>query len=231
MIVARYADRLPFLAEMDSLDLLRNEITLLLNPHMDYSEPAGSQLEAARKRCARHYLQTVEPRTPEDDLIFAAIESTTARICESLFAVRDLIRSEQDRSSTSSEPSDEATVLEHAKRVVRELMRALDWSRWKECGPCQPHEVCFIAMWPFGDVEDHWQPSCLNVSAMRPRRSTYWSMEPPCLEPPCERRPPPGPPPGPLRGPPRGPRRGPPRGGPRGFPSFAEDQRQGIGEL
>lgn len=174
VIVARYVDRLPYLAGMDSLDLMRTEITFLLNPHMDYSETDDPELKAARKRCARHYLQTATPRTYEDELIFAAIESTTTEICEALFAARKLVRKRD-----SSRASLDDAALEDVRRVIGELMEALDWSRWKECGPCQAHEVCFIAMWPYGNIEDHFHPRCLNASAMWPRRSTYWPWQPP----------------------------------------------------
>ncbi|KAI1658268.1 hypothetical protein F4813DRAFT_357890 [Daldinia decipiens] len=180
MIVTRYAKRLPFIAQTDSIDIIRNEINGLLNIFIDYAETDASFL-AARQRCAQFYLQPVHARTLQDELLHAAIESTTTAICSALFKTREIIVEDTD--------VDEQLAVGAARQIIHDLLEVLRWSEWKECGPCQADELCFIAMWPFGNVEDHYNPSCLNYSAVVGRRD-YWQQRPPPLcfnEQPCQK--------------------------------------------
>ncbi|KAI1758977.1 hypothetical protein GGR53DRAFT_185913 [Hypoxylon sp. FL1150] len=164
MITTRYASRLPLITQAESIDVLRDEVNHLLNTHIDYSED-DEGFSAAQQRCTEFHLQPVQPRTPEDKLIFAAIESTAAAICAALFAARKLV--------VENSKEDEAAAFSAAKDVISNLTETLSWSDWKECGKCQPDEVCFVAMWPMGDVEDHYNPSCLNYSTIVTRHN-YW---------------------------------------------------------
>ncbi|KAL7626154.1 hypothetical protein AAE478_002924 [Parahypoxylon ruwenzoriense] len=184
MIVTRYADGLGLLAQADSLDTAQSEVNNLLNLYIDYAEPPLTRLPVARQRCASFFLQPVRARTPEDELIAGAIETTTAAICGALFRVRELV---------VEDASADASSLEAARRLVRDLMETtLRWPEWKECGACAVDEVCFVAMWPWGAVEDHFSPSCLNFSTVAGRRG-YWRM--PEGGPGRGKRPPPPPPP------------------------------------
>ncbi|KAI1777979.1 hypothetical protein F4818DRAFT_331470 [Hypoxylon cercidicola] len=164
MITTRYASRLPLIAQAGSIDILRDEVNHLLNTHIDYSE-ADTSYFAAQQRCTEFYFQPVQARTPEDKLIYAAIESTAAAICAALFQARKLVVEDPE--------ADESAAFSAAKAVVANLMETLRWSEWKECGKCQPDEVCFVAMWPMGNVEDHYNPSCLNYSVII-GRGDYW---------------------------------------------------------
>ncbi|KAI6090302.1 hypothetical protein F4821DRAFT_229019 [Hypoxylon rubiginosum] len=163
MITTRYASRLPLITQAKSIDVLRDEVNHLLNTHIDYSED-DEGFSAAQQRCTEFYLQPVQARTPEDKLIYAAIESTAAAICAALFAARKIVVEDSE---------DESAAFSAAKDVIVDLTETLSWSEWKECGKCQPDEVCFIAMWPMGDVEDHYNPSCLNYSVIVTRHN-YW---------------------------------------------------------
>ncbi|KAI1465245.1 uncharacterized protein F4812DRAFT_462090 [Daldinia caldariorum] len=169
MIVARYSKRLPFLAQTNSIEIIRNDINGLLNIFIDYAEPDDGFL-AARKRCANFYLQSAHGRTLEDELIYAAVEQTTAMICTALFKVRELVVEDPD--------ADKRLAVEKARQIIRDLIETLAWPEWKECGRCQPDELCFVAMWPFGNVEDHYNPSCVNFSSIL-GRSNYWKDLPP----------------------------------------------------
>ncbi|KAK6949940.1 hypothetical protein Daesc_008263 [Daldinia eschscholtzii] len=171
MIVTRYAKRLPFMAQTDSIDILRNEINGLLNIFIDYAEP-DEGFSAARQRCAKFYLQSAHGRTLEDEFIYAGIERTTTEICTALFEVRKLVLEDPD--------ADEGSAVEAIHQIIRDLMETLAWPEWKECGQCQPDELCFVAMWPFGNVEDHYNPSCVNFSSVL-SRSNYWQDLPPQL--------------------------------------------------
>jgi len=106
----------------------------------------------------------------QDHLIGTAILTVSERICETLFDVRD------DLLSSLDEEQKAFSVGEKTK----ELMKYLDWSRWKECDKCRYDEVCFISMWPFGGSQDHFNPICKNKTALQdqPMRSdNYWNMD------------------------------------------------------
>ncbi|KAI1102606.1 hypothetical protein F4804DRAFT_312443 [Jackrogersella minutella] len=164
MIVTRYAKRLALISQTDSIDIIRAEINGLLNVYIDYDETDGG-LVAARQRCTEFYFQPVQPRTSEDKLIYAAFENTTATVCKALFKARQLTIEDPD--------ADESAAVAATKQTINDLMDTLSWSVWKDCGACQPDEVCFIAMWPMGNVEDHYNPSCQNYSSIR-GRNNYW---------------------------------------------------------
>ncbi|KAI0902086.1 hypothetical protein F4806DRAFT_25970 [Annulohypoxylon nitens] len=165
MIVTRYVKRLPFIVQTDSIDIIKAEVNGLLNIYIDYAE-TDDNFAGARQRCAEFFLQPIEPRTWEDKLIYAAFENTTATICAALFKVRELVIEETY--------ADESLVMQSSKQIISELMESLSWSNWKDCGVCKADEVCFIAMWPMGNVEDHYNPSCLNHTAFAEGRHSYW---------------------------------------------------------
>ncbi|KAI0010192.1 hypothetical protein F4779DRAFT_578478 [Xylariaceae sp. FL0662B] len=163
MVISRYVGHLPLMAGARSLDILKREVNCLVNVYIDYAV-ADAGFLAARSRCSGFFLRSVTVRTPKDRLVRAALESTTAMICEALFRVRQLVVEDPD--------ADERAVIA-ANEVVRDLMDALAWSEWRECGRCEPNEVCFIAMWPWGSVEDHFNPGCVDIAAVAARNS-YW---------------------------------------------------------
>ncbi|KAI0126854.1 hypothetical protein BJ170DRAFT_630266 [Xylariales sp. AK1849] len=162
MVVARYSERLRLLAWTDSLDLFRSVIDGLLNMFIDYSTEEVD-LELAQGTCAKHFVLHLHPTTPEDDLIYAGIEGTARSICQALFRAREL----------AADSNADSASLQEAVTVTVQLMNQLRWSEWKECSPCLADEVCYIAMWPFGNVEDHYNPSCRNISTIYGRYS-YW---------------------------------------------------------
>ncbi|KAI0377098.1 hypothetical protein F5Y04DRAFT_265019 [Hypomontagnella monticulosa] len=164
MITTRYAQRLPFISRSNSINVIRNEVNNLLNVYIDYSD-TDDGLSSAQKRCAQFYLQPTRVRTPEDELIYAAIEATATTICTALFEVRRLVIEDTE--------IDETSAIDATRNIISDLMDTLRWPEWKECGPCQPDEVCFVAMWPFGDVEDHFNPSCRNFWSILGRHN-YW---------------------------------------------------------
>ncbi|KAI1085438.1 hypothetical protein F5B20DRAFT_567459 [Whalleya microplaca] len=165
MVVSRYVKHLPLLAKADSIDILRYEVNSLLNVHIDYAV-ADPGLLSARYRCSEFYLRSAKVETLEDRLIRAAIESTTSTICEALFEVRQLLVEDSDAGEQS---------ILSAREIIKALMDGLAWYEWKECGSCEPHEFCFIAMWPWGDPEDHFNPTCRNISTIYARHD-YWGL-------------------------------------------------------
>jgi hypothetical protein len=167
LVVGRYADRLRYMGELvDELEVMQGEVNALLNTHIDYGvEDEGYQ--AAIGRCGKFYTSSVAPETPEDRLIFVAIETVTLSICSTLFELRKLV-------VEGSDPNDVSLGL--AKQTLRCLMDKLRWTRWKECLGCGFDEVCFVPMWPFGDKDSHERPNCRNESTIKHgwRENSYW---------------------------------------------------------
>ncbi|KAI1213153.1 uncharacterized protein F4807DRAFT_413082 [Annulohypoxylon truncatum] len=165
MIVTRYVKRLPFIAQTDSIDIIKAELNGLLNIYIDYAE-TDVGFAGARQRCAEFFLQPVQPRTSEDKLVYAAFEKTTSTICAALFKAREIVIEDPD--------ADEPVAMHATKQIIGSLVKSLGWSNFKDCGVCKADEVCFIAMWPMGNIEDHYSPSCLNYTAMGHGRNSYW---------------------------------------------------------
>jgi hypothetical protein len=165
MIVSRYSDRLQFIASEDATQkAIQSEINFLLTNFIDYN---STDVPAAKDICAKHYLRAVKPRTTQDHLIYEAILSVSQRICNTLFEVRDMVLQPEDSGSLGAK---------NPKRPVKDLISYLDWSTWLECGKCAYDEVCLVAIWPWGNPEDHYHPSCLQMNETSSRRG-YWNWE------------------------------------------------------
>lgn len=155
MIVTRYSDELQNMAN-DSLSLpseIRQRAERMLGAFIDYSNPDDT--EATADRCADQFIPRHAPRS---GLAFQAIRSISKTICSAFTA---------------------ALVTENAdvtKASVRDLIKYLSWSSWKECRGCAYDELCIIPMWPMGTVEDYDHPSCSNTDKGPPedRSDSYW---------------------------------------------------------
>ncbi|TEY40713.1 hypothetical protein BOTCAL_0426g00100 [Botryotinia calthae] len=160
MIVTRFSDRLKFMVQNETSEVvLLSEIRLLLDAHTDYKK---IDIPSSIEKCSNHYLRSVTPRTEADHLIHAAILKVSRDICSTLFEVRELIGSDEKGAKE-----------EEGKRLIQELINELDWTTWLECGKCGYDEVCFVAIWPWGGLEDHVSPGCIKRGDMGDRRG-YW---------------------------------------------------------
>ena len=172
-IVARYADKLRYMGEKaESLGVMQAEVNNLLDIFIDYvgEEP---DLAAAARNCAAHYLSAAQPASPEDRAIWAALEEVSRAVCSELFRVRRLV---------VEDPGADEQSLGEAMDVVRALMRRLGWTRWRDCPSCPSNEVCFVAMWPYGDTASHVQPGCRNSTSIQMRwEDSYWRRFSPSL--------------------------------------------------
>ncbi|KAF3769710.1 hypothetical protein M406DRAFT_245985 [Cryphonectria parasitica EP155] len=173
IIVARYADRLQYMAEKTtSVSEIANELKFLLTVYIDYSgkDGASEQVPAAIDRCTNFFLHAVTPATESDKMIYAAIQTVTSNICTTLFNVRELV----DGANSDDADDSEATMAE-AVAQLKGLMDDLSWARFKRCPPCGVDEVCFIPMWPMGTKADYDSPSCVNSSRSgRGDSEGYW---------------------------------------------------------
>ncbi|KAH6657010.1 hypothetical protein BKA67DRAFT_553967 [Truncatella angustata] len=166
LVVTRYADRLALMATYDSVTAINVSLHHLIDTHIAYLDD-DIDFDSARRACASHYLAGAIPETAEEEFIYAGILGTTELICKTLFDAHSLV---EKAAYTDHDATREALSL------VKDLMDKLRWSEWKQCGPCKMDEVCFIAMWPFGNTEDHYNPSCHNASTLVGRDS-YWRWE------------------------------------------------------
>ncbi|KAH6623361.1 hypothetical protein F5144DRAFT_595544 [Chaetomium tenue] len=181
LIVARYADRLKYMADgVESLAWMQGELNGLLNTHIDYSEE-DEGYQAALGRCTRYYTRVAVPNTQEDHLILAAIETVTHNICSTLLTVRKLV--------VENTHADEDSIIA-AKEALRVLMGKLEWTTWKQCAGCNFDEVCFIPVWPFGDKASYEEPNCRNATTLDKGwwdpASRYWHPMPNLMPPPDE---------------------------------------------
>lgn len=166
MIVTRYTDRLQFMTlNTTTQKSILSEINFLLSVFINYSSSTPNIPESVEK-CSSHYLNPVTPKTNSDHLIHAAVSTVSHKICSTLFEVRGVLLADEGA---------EWNTLEHVKSLIRELITFLDWSTWLECGKCAYDEVCFVAIWPWGRVEDHEQPGCVKNDDVFDRKG-YWDF-------------------------------------------------------
>ncbi|OHE94979.1 hypothetical protein CORC01_09773 [Colletotrichum orchidophilum] len=222
MIVTRYGDRIETLADegADGRDEgFVSQVLTVTNTFVDYPRDASDSavkradavreeeeeekyVREARERCVGHYLTPAtvwrEEWTPEDGMVFFAVEAVVQRLCGDLFDVRGLVLrampalagafSEAEIRRVVNDGDEDDEKLENAvkggRKIIQTLKEDLGWSSWKKCKPgCDVGEMCFIAMWPFGLKEDHFHPSCQNRSSLvnrggRGSDNGYWEFEP-----------------------------------------------------
>jgi hypothetical protein len=165
LIVGRYADRIQYMAQkVTSVDIMVAEVNFLLDLYIDYSEKPQPDLSAAIQRCTNFYLQSIVPLTESDHLLQAAFTSVSSKICTSLFEIRQLVQGDQ---------AGEESPLEASVRAAADLMHVLGWSRFKQCSGCDVDMVCLIPMWPFGSVDNYYNPHCTNGSDAH-HGGSYW---------------------------------------------------------
>lgn len=152
MIIARYSDALhelaysPFYKSKERLDL---EITLLMRPFIDFDQ-RNTSLEI--HRCASHFI----PLNYTSSIASTVVTHISDRICSTFFLA----------ATTQS--------LNDARRSFQDLVEYLGWTSWKECRGCKHDEVCYTAIWPYGNKEDHTHPSCKNGTEIVGRWDYWW---------------------------------------------------------
>ena len=138
MVVARYSDRIEYLASGDWSDLtsFQDEVEMALLPFIDYGARSFTD---EIEQCSHQFLPT---RANRSSLSFKTILNVTTTICSELSS---LIRE---------------TDLSIALTRIRALKTWLAWTDWKKCRGCGYHEICFLPIWPVGSEEDFEQPKC-----------------------------------------------------------------------
>lgn len=196
MVVTRWSSRLSamasskssvgaFINEVEAATLIYFEAPPLSG---DISATAGQQKNRtteAIKLCIKNYLKPAliseKQWSPQDKLIHVALESVMNNICHRAYLMRstlieaipespaDVYRIKVDENSEKLKEA-----VKSAQLAVRELVEELAWTVWKKPPVCPYGEVLFVAMWPVGNVEDHWTPGCRSIEEMVQQRWSYW---------------------------------------------------------
>jgi hypothetical protein len=146
-----------------SRDTILSDIAVLLNLYIDYGD---LDVPTAIEQCLAHYLIAAVPESTADRMIHEALLTVMNKICSTLFYVRHLILVEEDETDRSA--------LEESKLALKRLIAYLDWTTSKERRKCGYDEICFVAIWPWGSMEDHEHPSCMKDEEWR--RQGYWDV-------------------------------------------------------
>ncbi|KAF2815527.1 uncharacterized protein BDZ99DRAFT_345969, partial [Mytilinidion resinicola] len=171
MIVARYSKPLQYLTS----DLVRKNTTLLstylevlLRPFIDYS--ARLPLDEAA-RCSAQFASNVP--AANTSLAAAAVHAIADKICSVLSSALSSISDESDDDAAG--PKIRKAGLANAVFKLDGLVDYLQWTSWKQCRGCGDDEICFVPIWPFGAVEDHKRPRCLDADSLVSRMG-YWGI-------------------------------------------------------
>jgi len=173
-IISHFSDRIHYIAHGNlSAEVFWDEVSTLIQPFLDYPADMNASTPSPElvTRCTRHYLSSAILRrdawTPEDTAIFVAIEVVSEKICSSLFQIRSLLYPTQSESP-----------LLKSREIATELIERLQWTTWKECGPCAGEgQFCFIPMFPAGSVKDYYEPSCKGLDNIEEAfKGCYWML-------------------------------------------------------
>jgi hypothetical protein len=158
MVIARYADRVEYLASgsLTTLSTLQAEIGRALRPFIDHSaRDSASEI----KRCASQFIPDHVFPTPTN-VAAQAIRQVTHTLCSSF-----LVASKQTEYTT-------------ALNQIKQLKDYLAWTTWKQCRGCAVDEICFLPIWPVGTAEDFEQPKCRSDVSLAPGHGDgdrYWN--------------------------------------------------------
>ena len=143
----------------------------------------------AVERCAGFPLLQAEAVrdtwSTEDELIHAALFTVTHDICAALYSVRTLLLSATPgelppaRITPSTSPAFKAA-RQDSRAIIRTLLETLSWTEWRKTRPCPVEEIEFVAMWPVGAENDHWEPGCRSAEYMYRqggRENSYWRLK------------------------------------------------------
>jgi hypothetical protein len=160
-IVTRYSSRLQYLSLPGIFDdeaRLNSELNALLSPSIDYENRSFMD---ETSRCASRFIR---PGGMPSSLPAHVITYVSHYICHKL---------------VSTQYGEVANDLVQKQAIIKNLIQKLNWTTWKECGPCGYDEICSIPIWPFGSEEDWLRPTCRNATTVQ-RQGGYWGdMRPP----------------------------------------------------
>lgn len=182
-----YEDLLPgrFIDEVEAATLLWVDAPGYPDDVTAASEE-GNRTEDAVAHCRAHFLRPstfkLDEWSLEDRLIYTSIDAVMEDICSNLFSVREVLLKASGSTwdayhigRVDDEGMSEA--IKQGRRMLQRLMETLGWTAWKQTQPCGPDEVLFIAMWPFGTENDHFNPGCRSLDGLQHAKTSYWRRD------------------------------------------------------
>jgi len=166
MVVKRYSAALHHLhtdgTVRSSKKAYAARLSTLLRP---FIVPSARNMSLETLRCTTQLVPPI-PLVAPPPLAHTTIHTITSHICSTLIAALDVSNATPSRSlaATSSPPY-------VALDLIDGLVHYLQWTTWKECGPCADEQVCFIPMWPMGSLENHRSPRCMGEEGVG---QGYW---------------------------------------------------------
>jgi hypothetical protein len=158
LIVTRYSSRLKYLAMPGVIDddvVLSSELNDMLSIFIDYD---NRSFVDENLRCTSHLFPSTAYEMPQAFLAKSVVNRVINYICYSLIST-------QHGAISHS--------LSAKQNIINGMIEKLDWTTWKECGPCAVDEICSIPLWPFGSERDWIRPTCRNASTIHEQRG-YW---------------------------------------------------------
>ncbi|KAJ2983281.1 hypothetical protein NQ176_g801 [Zarea fungicola] len=192
-IVERFSDRLAAMADdnVDDMEFV-NEIEAVATSYIDAmalessagdSRDRDALITKSIKDCMDHYLYPALPFSGRwnqaDHMLYHSVITVTNGICKTFIqGWRDLRDASAFHGNTIrySRGNKERAALVKAKLQVRQLTSHLGWTTWRKTHPCPVDEAMFVAMWPYGDSEDHFNPGCRRRSQLGVDRGGYWNV-------------------------------------------------------
>jgi len=166
LIVVRFASRIKYLMfpDMhDSYEPLKDELYRILMPFIDYDQRDAKQ---ETERCTYHFI----PQDTSDTIAKQSIIQVSHYLC------KELVESLHTLSDCSQEKCGQSVI--EVRHRLQQLINNLNWTTWKDCGPCDYNEVCYIPIWPLGGTQDDWDnPKCRNATEASSRNG-YWGSFP-----------------------------------------------------
>ncbi|KAL6855687.1 hypothetical protein J3F83DRAFT_753925 [Trichoderma novae-zelandiae] len=200
MIIARFEKRLAAMASTSvSADLFIGELEAVSLSYYEASrlpgditlaadEDDGNKTAEAVDRCAAHYLKPALSKqqdwTLSHALIHTALKAVAQHICSDLFLMRAiLLQAGPDatpdayliKRGVKSVAMEDA--VDQGRAIVRNLVQELAWTTWRKPRLCSEEEVLLVAMWPFGDSVDHFNPGCVSFEEVTAKRRGYWRRQ------------------------------------------------------
>ncbi|OAF99695.1 uncharacterized protein CC84DRAFT_1169214 [Paraphaeosphaeria sporulosa] len=174
MVVQRYGEAIHYLHTDTSVrrskEAFAKYLSALLRP---FVSPSARNATLETERCVAQVIPPFPlPPSSSPSLAHTTLHVVTTHICGTLLNALDASTLTLSRSlaATSSPPY-------HALDLVDGLVGYLQWTAWKECGPCADQEVCFVPIWPMGSLENHKKPQCVTEDGVG---EGYWGhMGPP----------------------------------------------------
>ncbi|KAL1602781.1 hypothetical protein SLS60_006202 [Paraconiothyrium brasiliense] len=168
MVVQRYGEAIHYLhtdaSVRRSKEAFAAYLSALLRP---FVSPSARNATLEIERCVAQVIPPFPlPPQKSASLAHTTLHTVTTHICSTLINALDASTLTLSRSlaATSSPPY-------HALDLIDGLVIHLQWTTWKECGPCADDNVCFIPIWPMGSLENHKNPQCVKEDGIG---TGYW---------------------------------------------------------